>query len=736
MKFVEMFGSAKFVTPSDENCTCPYILGKFYTEGAKSAIITLTGLGMFELYINGKKVSDDIHVPAHSMYEYRENAHTNYPTNDVFSYRVYALQYDLMPYIKDGENSVCLHLGPGWYGVPGNHAEGCDVFSKIVKACFKIEYEDESGIQVYNSDETLKWKQSYILKSDFFFGEKHDYSLYDERVADADYNISTLENVSLCDAPEAEYYIQTCPTDKIHRSLKPKLIKDFGNVKIYDIGENISGVVKLSCNKQGETVELYHTEEINQDGSLNPDSFCGANRPQRFECISDGKTEMMPRFHWHGFRYFSVKGDAVPVEALVMHADVDLTSYFHCDNEVLNWLFETYVKTQLANMHMGIPSDCPHREKLGYTGDGQLCCDAVMTMFDAKEFYRKWIGDIADSQDVVTGHVSHTAPFNGGGGGPGGWGCAMVEVPYQFYKHYGEKEILEQYMPNMIHYIDYMDSRCFSGFITSEEGGWCLGDWGFCDSTHKRYIPESYVNTYFYIKSLDRMVEISSLLGKDILAQRYREKATLSRNALKAAFMSPHTGDFAANLAGSNAFAIDLGIADERTLESNKRKYTERPCIDMGIFALDVMIKVLFETGESELAFDILTSREPKLSFGYMMEQGATTLWEYMSASQSHNHPMFGPCTKYLFTEILGIKQKNGAIGFDTIVINPKRVSRISNCEGYITVPAGKIEVSFTSAPDKTVYKILIPDGVKAEFNSYGITKPLVAGENTVEITY
>ena len=733
MKFCEMFGDAKFVTPSDKNCISPYILGKFMANGAESALITVTGLGMFELYINGKKVSDDIHVPAHSMYEKRENAHTNYPTYDVFSYRVYVLQYDLLPYLIDGVNSVCLHVGPGWYCVPGNHAEGSDAFSDIVKACFKIEYEDKNGTHIYNSDENLKWKQSFVLKSDFFFGEVQDYTLYEENISSSDYDISELCNVSVCDAPEAEYYIQTCPKDKIHRSIKPTLVKDFGNIKVYDNGENISGVVKMRCTKKGERVVMYHTEEINEDCTLNPDSFCGANRPQKFEAISDGKTYMMPHFHWHGFRYFSVEGEAAPVETLVMHADVDVTCDFECDNEVLNWLFKTYVKTQLANMHMGIPSDCPHREKLGYTGDGQLCCDAVMTMFDAKEFYRKWIGDIADSQDTVTGHVSHTAPFNGGGGGPGGWGCAMVEVPYQFYKHYGDVEILEQYFPNMLHYIDYMDSRCFSGFITSEEGGWCLGDWGFCDPVHKTNIPESYVNTYFYIKSLDEVAEVARILGKNILADKCEEKARTSRNALKAAFMSPHTGDFAANLAGSNAFAIDLGIADERTIESNRHKYSERPCIDMGIFALDVMIKVLFEMGDGDLAFEILSSREPRLSFGYMMEMGATTLWEYMSAAQSHNHPMFGPCTKYLFTDILGIKQKEGSVGYEKIEIRPCDIKNMSKCSGYITTPKGKVSVSYVTQNGKKVYTVSVPDGVEAEFIKKDLCVKLQGSENVIE---
>ena len=124
-----------------------------------------------------------------------------------------------------------------------------------------------------------------------------------------------------------------------------------------------------------------------------------------------------------------------------------MTSSFHSTNEQLNWMYETYLRTQLDNMHSGIPSDCPHLEKRGYTGDGELVAECAMMLLDSKKFYRKWLYDISDCQDRVSGHVQYTAPYVRSGGGPGGWGCAIVEVPWQHYLHYGEASVLDQYYP-------------------------------------------------------------------------------------------------------------------------------------------------------------------------------------------------------------------------------------------------------------------------------------------------
>jgi alpha-L-rhamnosidase len=165
----------------------------------------------------------------------------------------------------------------------------------------------------------------------------------------------------------------------------------------------------------------------------------------------------MPAFTWFGFRYFEVVGSAEVLGTRMVHSNVAVTAEFECDNEDLNWMFKAFVNTQLSNMHAGIPSDCPHIERRGYTGDGQLICHAAMDILDARAFYHKWIADIGDCQDTVTGHVQYTAPYTRCGGGPGGWGCAIVEVPWQYYLHYGDIEPAARLYPQMLRYFDFLE---------------------------------------------------------------------------------------------------------------------------------------------------------------------------------------------------------------------------------------------------------------------------------------
>ena len=200
---------------------------------------------------------------------------------------------------------------------------------------------------------------------------------------------------------------------------------------------------------------------------------------QYFKATLDKKERYFkPELTWLGCRFITVPAGIKLNEFLVVHSDIKATSGFTSSDKVLNWLYEAYIRTQLDNMHVGFPMDCPTEERAGYTGDGQLCCEAAMTMLDAKAFYRKWIDDIADCQDKKTGRVDYTAPYIGRGGGPGGWGCAIVEVPYIHYKMYGDNTLLRKFYPNMMKYIKYMVDHSKKGLVISDETGrWCLGDW-------------------------------------------------------------------------------------------------------------------------------------------------------------------------------------------------------------------------------------------------------------------
>ena len=172
---------------------------------------------------------------------------------------------------------------------------------------------------------------------------------------------------------------------------------------------------------------------MDEDGNLHPRSMhCQRTAYQ----VYGDKRVLEPKFTWLGFRYFTVKGKFSDVRVERINCDIAVNSHFECDEPTLNWLYNAYGLTQLSNMHQGITSDCPHIERRGYLGDGHLACRSSMIMLDAEKFYRKWLGDISDCQDRVSGHVQYTAPYTHSGGGPGTFSHGFVKIPYEYYRRY------------------------------------------------------------------------------------------------------------------------------------------------------------------------------------------------------------------------------------------------------------------------------------------------------------
>ncbi len=744
MTHFDLFGNAKWIC-TGKNIASPLFRKEVTLENVKSAEITICGLGFFELYINGKKVSDDLLVPAFSQYCYRDLSAHYTVRQDKMSYRTYALRYDITDYIANGNNAIAVQLGNGWYNLSDTQ-DGDPTWTSYgeLKLCFKIdvEYSDGSRAEVL-SDESLKCAESEITYNNIYGGERHDYSLEKKGFAAAGYDDSAWSAVSLTQAPDCEFYLQECFADKVMRQITPKKVKDLGETSIYDCGEGITGYAIVKSKENGATVTARYADALNDDFTLNfyPSGGDEDKLQQEIFKNTESGRAYYPHFCWHAFRYIEVSNNAEIETVTVTHYGSEVTSSFESDNEVLNWLYKTYLRTQLDNMHCGVPSDCPHIERLGYTGDGQLCAEAVMLLTDSKEFYRKWMGDIADCQDIETGHVQHTTPFCGGGGGPAAWGGAIVVVPYMFWKTYGETEVIEQYLPNMLKYIDYMVAHSENGLVCREEKEWCLGDWCAPIDVYKPehhtksrvLIPETYVNTVLFIKQMKMTMELAKVIGKEELTSHLPAFIETASKMVDIAYFSPMTHCYCGDVQGSNCLALDAGLGDEKTLEITVEKYRDRECFDTGIVATDVLPRILFESGNAQLAFELMTSRKLP-SFGYMMEQGATTLWEDWLPERSLNHPMFGALTRYLFTYLLGISQEKDSAGFEKVTIKPCLVNGMDKARGHLTTAVGRIAVAYEKEGDSVEFTVELPENVTAEFECGKYTAILTGGVNEFTI--
>jgi len=731
MKQEYYFKHAKWVGAAERTFNSFSILrGHFYVDSTmKRVSLNILGLGFLKCYINGICINPDTFLPLSSDYEASCD-----PVNEIFSdHRIYVPQFDITPFVKKGDNVIAIHYGGGWYP--------CRLRTYgLPKAIYCISVEEENGIRDFISDENCRIGKSYV-EDDYYFlnTETHNYINWDSCL-DADFDDSKWENAVCTEQLDTEYCTTDCPVDALIEILAPAEIGKGKNGMVYDCGRNTTGYPVLElCAESEEVVYVYFSEELLFDGTID----LKHHHSQIFTIKSDGQKRIVqPEFIWFGFRCFEVVGNAKVKCVKVVHADIDPSSTFDCDNETLNWMHKTFLNTMLTNMHTGHPSDCPHLERRGYTGDGQLTCHAALTTLDARAFYEKWLQDIADSQDVLSGHIQYIAPYSHGGGGPGGWGCAIVEVPWQLYRHFGDKQILVKYYKNMQRYIDYLDAHSEFNLVTSDkEGEWCLGDWCVPNILYpdkditkfgqQIFLPTPMVNTYFMVKSLNRMCKIARIIGKEEDICEYEKKAEVRKCAIRAAYFNTLDNNFIMNVQGANSYGVDLGLGTSKTYQNMVDYYKKLGCLDTGIFATDILIRVLFENGDGELAVDLLTSKGA-WGFERWRQNGATTFYECWpcNRSRSHNHPMFGAPVAYLFEYLLGIQQKENTAGYESLLIAPQAVTRFNRMSGSMKIPKGTVSVSYIKDSEGIQFHIHIPQNTQALFRYKDQERVLLEGEN------
>lgn len=729
MRQEQFFHSAKWVGAAERTAaTFSVLRGHFTADGACRVTVNVVGLGFFKCYINGRCINPDTFLPLSSEYEA-----TCPPVDEILSgNRLYIPQFDITDYIQPGDNVIAIHYGGGWYTFKRR------LFG-LPKAIYCVSVETDTGTRYYVSDEQCRIGGSYIDEYVLVNREKQNFTGWINCFA-ADFDDSGWGYAVLTEQPDTEYCTTDCPYDTLIQQLPVRKVGPGATGTVYDCGENTTGYPVLEIEAEtGEEISVFFSEELMPDGTIDQKH----GHRQVFTVVSDGEKHLVqPEFTWYGFRCFEVVGNATPKWVKVVHADVPVSSTFTCDNETINWIYETFLHTMHCNMHTGHPSDCPHIERRGYTGDGQLTCHAVLSTMDAKAFYEKWLQDIADSQDTLTGHIQYTAPYICSGGGPGGWGCAIVEVPYQLYKHYADPQILVKYYDNMRRYIDYLEAHSEFGLVTSDKAGeWCLGDWcgpiilypekDITSHNQQVMLPAPMVNTYFMVKALERLCEIAGIIGKEDDIAGYAAKAQARKKAIQAAYYNTFDGNFVMNIQGANAFAVDLGLGGEKTYPNMVSYYQKLGHYDTGIFATDILTRTLFENGDGELAVDLMTQNGAQ-GFARWRQNGATTFHEYWDSnrSRSHNHPMFGAVVAYLFEYLLGIGQKPDTAGYRSLVIAPRAMSKFNTMSGSMQTPQGTVSVQYEKKDSGVNFKIVIPPKTEAVLRYADGEYVLTEGEN------
>ena len=699
---------------SPETYPAPYFRKEFkINKPIKAATVYVSGLGYYELYLNGDKVGDYALAPAPTNYDKRNMRNLLYKYNDRSKTRVLYNTFDISDMLRQGENAVGIILGNGWYNQRDRREEGWMWYStpRLILQ-MEIEYNDGTSEKLI-SDNAWNVSTGALQYDGIFTGELYDASLEPVGWNIPGFNDSHWKTAKIVHPPTGKLQAQLTPSDKVVRSIKPKSKTELSDKKYsYDFGEMFSGWVKIKVQgKKGSRITLRYFEEMG-----------GQYRQEDVYVLSgNGVEEYEPRFTWHAFRNVEIEGLSESVKLIditgrVVHTAVDSVGFFESSNELFNKVYENYIRTQLGNYHGSFSSDCPHRERLGYTGDGQLLVESSIFNFDMSRFYRKWLNDMADVQDSITGFVPHTAPFGGGGGGPA-WGSSYVIVPWFYYIYYGDTDVLEKHYSGMKHWVEYLGTRTDkNGLVAREEpGAWCLGDWA---APGKDEVPPPFVNTCYYFYVTDILSKTAAVLGNDKEEKYYTTLAMEIKDNINKAYFDKEKKQYWQNRQGANAFPLAFGIVpdeDVNPVVENlvKNILNNKGHLDSGILATPLILDVLSKFGREDIAFTMMNQRDYP-GYGYVLEKQATTLWEYWDGKLSHSHPMYGSVIRWFFKELAGINPDPENPGFKHIIIKPLISGDLSHVSASYNSIYGQI-VSRWQIKDNNLYlNVEIPSNTTA----------------------
>jgi alpha-L-rhamnosidase len=399
---------------------------------------------------------------------------------------------------------------------------------------------------------------------------------------------------------------------------------------------------------------------------------------------------------------------------------VETTGEFETSNPLFNTINKIWWRSQTDNMHGGIASDCPHRERSPYTGDGQVSCVTVMHNFDSRAFYTKWIQDIVGAQIEETGYVPNGAPWQPGCGGGVAWGAAVNIMPWEYFLHYGDTSLLGYTYEPMKGYVKYMLTWTDKdGIMNSQREGnngqplrWFnLGDW--CSPGDLP--PDPMVHTFYLWRCADFTAKSAKVLGKTAEAAEYSALAERTRQAFLKKFYDQEKGTFGKG--GGNIFALVMGLPagqEQRVIDALKKDIADdEGHLDTGIFGTQFFFEVLADHGLQELAFEAMNKRTQP-SYGWWIEQGATTSWEQWDGSGSRNHPMFGGGLVWFYRKLAGLNTDPSNPGYRNIIFRPQPAGDLKYVSYSNLTPYGTAGIRWEKKDNHFAMNVEIPVGSTA----------------------
>ncbi len=730
---------AQWITKPNSERSRPIYLAKQFeiTKDIKRADLYVSGIGYQSVRVNGRKADSAVLQPITS----------NYKRQCYFA----ALEAENL--IKKGKNCIGVKLGDGWrrnYGVYLNGAsqkENVEFFGTPQLALeLRCEYCDGS-IEFLKSDESWYAFDGGTIRAHLFDGETYDARKEPLGWDTAEYDYSDCVTHAIYAEKIGGLKPQRTEPIREQRRIRPisKIMIEPG-VYIFDFGENIAGYPEIRIPNgmtAGDKISMIFAEEINENGDLERNSMRAAESLDEY--ISNGHDAdeyWSPEFVYHGFRYMRLSGwrgvpDFEDVAAVVVYSDVDNGSYFNCGSALVNQIHENVVRGERGNLH-GIATDCPQRdERMGWLNDATVRFEETPYNFNVSRLFPKIIADINAEQDE-NGAITCTAPYIYGSRPADPVCSSYLVLGWQCWLHYANKSLLRENYRHWCAWNDCLANLAEDGIISYS----CYGDWaGTADScksfedANSAVTPDALMSTGYHYYNYCMLAKMAEVLGDSEEQKKNNAAAEIVKKAFLNKWYNRETGVVATGSQGSQAFALWLGILPEEERQKAADRLHDAVAevgfrFKCGNLTARYVLEMLSDYGYIDDAWKIMT-REEYPSFGYMIQNGATTIWERFeqkndSGMNSHNHPMYGAVGAWFYSRIAGLVPK--ADGWKKFVLSPKIPTDLQSAEAHIDSVRGSVDVKWFKRYGKLNIHVNVPYGAECEYEYGGDKKILKQG--------
>lgn len=698
----------------------------------KSARAYISGIGYYELYINGRKVGDHVLDPAFTQYDKK----------------VLYSTYDITDYLNDSTNAVGVMLGNGWYNMFTRGVWSFDRSPWRDDPTFRLQLRvasTQGTIQQVLSDTSWTCSPGPVVFNSIRQGEEYDATKEQSGWAKAGFYDKHWFPVRQVRGPEGIMAAQTMPPIKILGKLDPaNIFKTAKNTLVCDFGQNLAGFIELTVNTtKGRRIEFKYGEKLKADGTLDQSNIDGlvAESPFQTDVYTtkgNGPETWHPRFTYHGFQYVEVSGfpelSLDNIRACLVSTSMSKKGEFSCSSDLLNQIQHNAEWSFRSNFH-GYPTDCPHREKNGWTGDAQLASDMALYNYHVESSYWKYVDDIVNSQ-LPSGMVSAIVPTGGWGyfwGNGPAWDYALIILPWKTWLYSGDKQILEKNYPSMKRYMEFLAGTTDDYIVR-----WGLGDWVPVRSSTP---PELITTAYFYHDAVI-MARIAGILGLEIDVNHFNSLASNIKKAFNEHFVDSETPEVGNGSQTSQSCPLYFNMLDPELSADILQKLIQNIGnnelnLDFGVLGAKFVPNVLAEMNQKEVAYRMInTTRFP--GWGNWVSQGANTLWEDWRGENSRNHIFFGDVSAWFYRFLGGIRPDESHPGFKHFIVEPYFPDDLSYVNTQMESMYGLIQSNWEKEEKNVTMRVRIPFNTSATVRLPGNIMPVIspAEDITAEVDY